>query len=681
MNMSRLRRPMMVVVFFLSTVTFFGGAAAVQHDPNFCGNKHKNLVRLQAIVQDIPDAVIPEFVGVPTRRVEAFLRQYTPDIFDKYATVVTLLSENKATQAEMVLNDIQESIKACFVHNSFNFTQDELLLVQRIARERQFFMVRSTGVEDGAIANAGGNASIAYVNPDVSALKSAMGEVIASYFGMQSIKNRIAGGETLSADDLCLPVLIQVLIGEAFDGSNNVREIPVSGVAYTTNQSLSSQNFRVTEIDAAYGHGEGVVANRVIADRYYVTSSRVHAGDISIYPTLYYKEERLVPHFDSQNNNHTLIAIKNGEERAHKSVLSHAQVKKLYTVLKAIEAHYGQPMDVEFVVLDATVYIVQARPAMHVAMVPSYCAFERFEDGDTSARIEGTTLVPGKAKVLCITNPQDLIIVKTLDEADQMANSGTCKAVFVDTWASSLSHAAVNFKSYGTPCMVVPSLARLKELVAQISVEHPLVIDIQRRCIFVWKNSAKNIRDFVAQGWLEHPVDCTLSVWTDRMQVLAVRTNALSPELCRAFAELKSMTKTSQQQKELLLYIATCITEKVALTDVRINHLNGLCVAAHIDNVCAPVFTEPFECFKALYKDLVHELMLCVEQQAEHFEFLFYHKMLEALLSQKTDTHVVLGGYTYAYFLNYLIARDDEFKLRIEMGPTSTVIPDGVFDF
>jgi hypothetical protein len=472
--------------------------------PDFCGNKHKNLILLKEIIKDIPHTAVPDFIGIPSTRIEAFLRQHVPEIFIAYSHLLTALPSilsGDAAQGERMVYEIQEKIKAAFINFDFIFTPREQALFGSIAAQGQFFMVRSTGMEDGAIANAGAHASIAYVAPRIPAIKQAIGEVIASYFNISSLKNRLSSGENLLSGNLCLPVLIQVLIGEPFDGAGDVRSIPISGVAYTTNQSLSSSSLAITEINAAYGHGEGVVANRVTADRYYITPSRSPA-DVSIYPMLYYKQERLVPHYDAQLKINTLVTHNNTPDLASSSALSLDQVKQLYTVLKKIEQAYAQPMDVEFVVLDATLYIVQARPAMHVAMHPSYITFDQLAPEDITQIISGDIIVPGKAETLIITDPRDVIIAKTLDEADQMSNSTQCAVVMANTWASSLSHAAVNFKTYGTPCMVIYNMGLAKQLIAQISPTTPLIIDVQQRCIALWKSTSKKPQDYIQYGWL-----------------------------------------------------------------------------------------------------------------------------------------------------------------------------------
>lgn len=53
-------------------------------DPDFCGNKHKNLVILDTILKKDLHAQVPAFLGISTGRVEQFLRINNPEIFDYY---------------------------------------------------------------------------------------------------------------------------------------------------------------------------------------------------------------------------------------------------------------------------------------------------------------------------------------------------------------------------------------------------------------------------------------------------------------------------------------------------------------------------------------------------------------------------------------------------------------------
>jgi phosphoenolpyruvate synthase/pyruvate phosphate dikinase len=435
-------------------------------------------------------------------------------------------------------------------------------------------MVRSTGIEDSqTVANAGGNVSIAYVSSTPKAIEVAMGEVVASYFGVQSLKNRIVGGENIAEAPLCIPVLIQQLVGETVGGTSIKSNIPVSGVAFTTNPSLSAPNFPITEINASYGHGEGVVANKVTADRYYVTYSRVHAEKINIFPMVYKKLIRLVPYYDIKSQLHELKVHSNEKELIEGSCLSETQLKHLHLVLNKIEKEYGQPIDVEFIVRNSIVYIVQARPAMRCTLSPSYCAFEKMSEDQRKEFFQITTLVPAKAQAIVITHPSEILVANSLDEADQDSRSATCKAVIVGTWASSLSHAAVNFTSHGIPCLYVPDINKVKQLLSTVSFSTPLIIDVQRRMTRVWKGESIQLNNIIIEGWFEHPVECAISLMAASPRPLF--SFSILPQDAKLITLLEQCKKVSEpvHRKEIVTIITERMRNYLRLTERRIAHI------------------------------------------------------------------------------------------------------------
>lgn len=658
-------------------------------DPHWCGNKHANLVRLKTILAGEKGVSVPEFIGIPSARVEDFLRQKDSQALPLrttlFANIETLSSnlkmfELKNNRADMLSSDIKWLITEYFSdpftsYTPFPFTPTEQQFFQKIAGEGRFLMVRSTGIEDSqTVANAGGNATVAYVNPDDKSISRAMGTVVSSYFGLQSLKNRIGGGEEPSVE-LCIPVLIQALVGETPGGETDPRKIPISGVAFTTNQALSAPGFSVTEINAAPGHGEGVVANKVLADRYLITESRINKNDLMIYPTIQMKAERLVRMKDGE----LLVLHKNSSEMAHSSALSPDQIKKLYHVLKKIEAAYGQPMDVEFVVIDTMIYIVQARPAMRQPANPSYLDYSAIDPKNIEGSVHGTTLVSGTSQVVIITDPKDIIVAQTLDDADQASNSTTCKAVVVGNWASPLSHAAVNFTSHGIPCLYVQNISEAQALAAKISSITPLIVDIQQRTVSLWKDenigfikkylgdNRRSISRFERQGWLEHPVDRTCSLFLKDIPVTSVHTQTLphDGQLMDALKKLKNSSAPKERQ-DALNFIKDRIEKRLSITEKRIQYFGSL---------IEKPFKDAFDVFKKIYSAHVAELQAAIQNNADNFEILFHHKMLEALIYQDhSHNSSLVGTYSYAYFLNDLFANKNVFNLlkKLSRGASAT---------
>ena len=509
-------------------------------------------------------------------------------------------------------------------------------------------MVRSSGIEDGQlVANAGGNASIAYVNPEQDTIQAAMAEVVASYFDIHSLRNCINGGEQISINTLCIPVLIQQLVGEALGGSQNDAHIPISGVAFTTNKSISDSQFSITEINAAYGHGEGIVANRVHTDRYYVVPSRISEKGTELYFAIAAKEQRLVATYDQTNNKHSLTIMPNASTLRYKSALSEKQITQLYAVLKNIESVYGQPMDVEFVVMGDTIYIVQARPVISRELQPSY-TLPSLHAHATSIH-QATMLVPAKGNCIVVTDPNDIIVTQTLDEADVKPNSRQAKAVIVGKWASPLSHAAVNFMGYGIPCFYVTDVQLFKKMVEKISPDKPLVIDTQKKTFLLLSQMPPSLSEHTAHGWYEHPAARVISLPMNHTKMLRAVANPLPQDgvLVQLLENLKHETE-ARKQKEIVEKITHRITAHMLFTAYHMQAMN---------TVCTDEFKEAFNVCKSSIENSITNMQRCIDDGAERLEFLFYHKMLEALVYQPAESGYLVGTYNYAYFLNELLSK------------------------
>lgn len=509
---------------------------------------------------------------------------------------------------------VQEKIKALFEDQAFEFTSEERRFFDRVRRDNNFFMVRSTGIEDGQnAANAGGNASIAYVKPDERDIQKAMGEVVASYFGAQSLKNRKAGGENLAETPLCLPVLIQVLIGERDEES-----IPVSGVAYSTNPALSDQNFSVAEINAAYGHGEGVVANRVQSDRFYLIPSTMNPHEPLIFSQIFEKKFRLVP--VQQDDIYTLTMKNNISNLSLRPALSEEQLKALYKAMKTIETAYGYAVDIEFVVKDSVVYIVQVRPAMHSVLAPSYSSC----DDENRAIVKNFScipIVPGSLSAT-VAQPQDCIIKQTLDEADQAPNSNQAKVVLVGAWASSLSHAAVNFMSHSIPCVFVPEYQALKQCCDSWKESYRLIIDLQKRVLIVWDTQISENYP-IAQGWYQIPVNASFSYDCGALPLSEQKILPIDHAMIKACNDLFSAT--AGNEKAYLEKLNDMVN-----TTIRISKKRLALIAPHVGN--ALQYEQLVSEIEARWHMIHNEYMRGISQGMSQLHKLFLQSVIRSMI-------------------------------------------------
>ncbi len=107
-----------------------------------------------------------------------------------------------------------------------------------------------------------------------------------------------------------------------------------SGILFTADPVTG--NRKVTAIEAGFGLGEALVSGLVNADGYKVRDSQVIAK----------------------------------HERQGRQVLTDAQIVRLARLGRQIEAHFGQPQDIEWCLVDGELHIVQSRPITTLYPIP-----------------------------------------------------------------------------------------------------------------------------------------------------------------------------------------------------------------------------------------------------------------------------------------------------------------------
>ncbi len=130
-----------------------------------------------------------------------------------------------------------------------------------------------------------------------------------------------------------------------------------AGILFTADPV--SGNRKVVSIDASFGLGEALVAGLVNADNYKVRNGvviekKVAAKKLAIYALKEggTKEEAIKP------------------EQQHTQALTDEQILQLERIGRKIEAHFGQPQDIEWCLVDDTFYIVQSRPVTTLFPIP-----------------------------------------------------------------------------------------------------------------------------------------------------------------------------------------------------------------------------------------------------------------------------------------------------------------------
>ena len=151
------------------------------------------------------------------------------------------------------------------------------------------------------------------------AILTAISRCWASLFSERAIAYRLEHG--FDARKVQMAVVVQKMIPAQAAGALFTAD-PVTG------------NRKVAAIEAVAGLGDTLVSGRVNPDRYQVREGRVVSA------------------------------------RSERAVLTEAQVVRLAQLGRKIEAHFGEPQDIEWCLLDDELYIVQSRPITTLFPIP-----------------------------------------------------------------------------------------------------------------------------------------------------------------------------------------------------------------------------------------------------------------------------------------------------------------------
>jgi rifampicin phosphotransferase len=131
-----------------------------------------------------------------------------------------------------------------------------------------------------------------------------------------------------------------------------------AGILFTADPITS--NRKVVSIEASFGLGEALVAGLVNADVYKVRSGDVVAKAVAT--------KQLAIHAVPAGGTRELAIEPESQERP---ALTDAQILRLAQLGRRIEAHFGQPQDIEWCLVDDGFQIVQSRPITTLFPIPA----------------------------------------------------------------------------------------------------------------------------------------------------------------------------------------------------------------------------------------------------------------------------------------------------------------------
>ncbi|MBN9378887.1 MAG: hypothetical protein BGO14_03250 [Chlamydiales bacterium 38-26] len=498
-------------------------------DPQLYGNKASNLSRLQSTCKSLKkesgiDVSIPAFQALSHEQIFDTLLNVYPSFQRDWKKFIDLQKEAQeegglTSKSKKQLQHISETIEKAFDQNASSITNGLAKEMKSFLKKQQgLLMVRSSGREDSdELSLAGGNESVAGVQPEINSILKAIGTVVASYFSVQSFSQRALANQDLLAEPF-MPVLLQTMVGEKSYSQPKAEELFCCGVGYT--KELGGETPHLTVIEASYGHNTGVVESTQASDTYYIYP------DGTNHEIIPHKPSRLVA---SGTNNGKTVFIKkdNPPDAATKAVLNQKLQSKLQKICQKIQDVYGKPMDIEWL-YDPNLhqfYIVQARPLVK-------------KQGDSTPQATTTnldylkkhaTIYPGQmivhknGETIVISKPAEVIYKKNLNSAlneyllieEQSKNHlvlNPTHVVVVQQMGNALSHPACVFRESEIPVICCPDYDP-----STISNDQIVLIDTQRGLIACLPktallNSSTNLHEelqkngIIKQGWYKHPI-------------------------------------------------------------------------------------------------------------------------------------------------------------------------------
>ena len=446
--------------------------------------------------------IVPEFTGIPS--------DFMVELINNTAGINLSQSYNAnpkdfVIKLKEILLEIDGNAAVSFIDKKMNGALSAFL--KECDTQHNKIMVRSTGREDTTkMANAGGNETIANVDPKNQAVWSAMVQVLLSYFSDKSIAQQNLG-KTVSQEDqkestaLYLPVLLQVMVGETDSG------VPTSGVLFSEDPEthVEGKFSGIAVLDFTYGHCEAVVNSLLPCDQL-----RIDDFDV-VYPHFVKKSNRLVP---DPSTGEKLISVANDEAK----IIQPSLDKTAALILKRFGSYlersfYGYSVDIEFVVLGKQIHIVQNRPITYDTkkFERSYIDLKVLGPLDAEKSTKGKVIGTGHKEVRVI-NKTNIIAEKNLLDAlkiflkmSEQKTDKDIQYILVEEMAAPTSHAATVFRGVSLPVICIKNIEQIKNL----AINQKILVSPQQG-IVIWNQDRINTDDIfkcIKPGFAGYPIN------------------------------------------------------------------------------------------------------------------------------------------------------------------------------
>jgi len=300
------------------------------------GGKGLNLGELS----NIEGIQVPEGFCVTTVGYQKAIEQN-----EMYHVLLSQLTKLKAEDREQI-TDICRRIRQLIIESEIpsEVVQAVTQYLSQYGEEHAYAVRSSATAEDLPHASFAGQQD-SYLNiMGTEAVLRHISKCWASLFTDRAVIYRIQNG--FEHTQVYISVIVQKMVFPQ-----------VSGIMFTADP-ISSNRKRLS-IDASYGLGEALVSGLVSADGYTVQEERIIDKRIAA------KKMAIDARAEGGTESRHL-----DPEQQMSQALTDQQIIELARIGRGIEAHFGQPQDIEWCLSDDTFYIVQSRPITTLYPIP-----------------------------------------------------------------------------------------------------------------------------------------------------------------------------------------------------------------------------------------------------------------------------------------------------------------------
>jgi pyruvate, water dikinase len=313
--------------------------------------------------------------------------------------------------------------------------RDELIAAYHRLGDDTAVAVRSsaTAEDTAGTSFAGMHETFANVVGDTAVLDRLV-DCWASLFGERVIAYRASQGLT---EEPAIAVVVQRLVPSER-----------AGVLFTADPSSGDRDRIVVE--GALGLGEVVVSGQVEPDTYVLAKDGLRLTSVRVG----HQTHKLVG-----DEHGAVVRVDLDEADAGARVLTDDEAVALARLGLRVEAHYGEPQDVEWAIAGDEIYLVQSRPITTLTTTP---APSTAESAATTVLVRGLAASAGTASgpVRVLQSPKDgaqlqagEVLVAPMTNPDWVPTIRRAAAVVTDGGGMTC-HAAIVSRELGVPCVV-----------------------------------------------------------------------------------------------------------------------------------------------------------------------------------------------------------------------------------